>query len=149
MADNRLHLAPILSVALAISACSQGPGEISNDTEPFSDISDTASISAIGTEPFWALEIEPQGDGYSASYSNPENIDGTSFEVHRFAGNNGIGFSGELDGGPLQVALTPGKCSDAMSDREYPYIATVAMKSRTLFGCAYTSEEPFSGPEAP
>lgn len=139
----------MLPVALAMSACSQGPGEISRDTEPFSGISETASISALGTEPFWALEIEPQGEGYSANYSDPENIEGTTFEVDRFAGNNGIGFSGELEGGPLQVSLTPGECSDAMSDREYPYIATVALKSRTLFGCAYTSEEPFSGPEAP
>ena len=135
--------------ALALGACSSDPGEITRDSEPFGAIAEDARISVLGTEPFWGLEIEPGESGYSATYSTPENIDGTSFAVTRFAGNNGLGFSGELEGQPIQLAITPGDCSDGMSDRTFPYTATVALGDATLLGCAYTSDEPFAGDEAP
>ena len=136
-------------LALALAACSQPTGEISRDAEPFDGIAETASISLLGNEPFWGLEIEPTEEGYAATYSSPEDMDNASFPVSRFAGNNGIGFSGEFEDMAVQVALTPGECSDTMSDRTYPYVATVAMGDRTLFGCAYTSDEPFTGDETP
>ena len=135
--------------ALALASCSQDPGQISRDTQPFDGIAETASIAALGTEPFWGIDIEPASEGYSARYTSPEDLDGTTFEVARFAGNNGVSFSGELSGEAVQIALTPGECSDAMSDRAYPYTATVAIGARTLLGCGYTSDEPFTGDEAP
>ena len=132
-----------------LAACSQSPGEIKRDTEPFDGIAPQAEITVLGNEPFWGLSIKPQGDSYTATYSNPENIEGTVFPATRFAGNNGIGFSGEMEGKAVQLALTPGACSDTMSDRSYPYTATLSIGDETLFGCAYTSDEPFTGDEAP
>ncbi|MFU7529528.1 COG3650 family protein [Qipengyuania sp. ASV99] len=132
-----------------MAACAQTEGEISHDAQPFDAISPSASIRLIGTEPFWGLEIEPTHEAYIARYSSPDNANGTEFRVARFAGNNGIGFSGELDGDLAQVALTPGQCSDGMSDRSYPYTATVAIGDMTLYGCGYTSDEPFRGERAP
>lgn len=144
---------PLLASALILSACTQSPGEISRDTQPFDGIAEDVNISLVGNEPFWNIEIAPDGDGdgegYSAVYSTPDNIDGAQFPVSRFAGNNGLGFNGELDGGIVQIAITPGDCSDTMSDRTYPYSATVALGARTLYGCGYTSDEPFTGDEAP
>ena len=128
----------------------RGPtGEISRDTQPFDRIAATASISALGTEPFWGMDIEPTDAGFTARYSTPENVEGTAFSVTRFAGNNGISFAGELEGGDVQIAITPGECSDQMSDRLYPYTATIALGEDTLLGCAYTSDEPFTGEETP
>ncbi|MHA7819936.1 MAG: COG3650 family protein [Erythrobacter sp.] len=140
---------PPFALAAIVAGCSQDPGEITRDTELFNEIAPGASLSLLGTEPFWGIEIEPDGGGYTATYSSPENIEGTTFDAVRFAGNNGLGFSGELDGQGVQIALTPGECSDAMSDRTYPYFAVVQIGGTDLLGCAYTSDQPFTGDEAP
>lgn len=148
MRAHRYSLA-FVPVALLLSACTEPTGEITRDTEPFGAIDEAASVSLLGTEPFWSLDVEPAGEGYEARYSTPENIEGTAFTATRFAGNNGLGFSGMLDGEAVTASLTPGSCSDAMSDRTYPYIATVRIGERTLRGCGYTSDEPYTGDEAP
>lgn len=140
----------MLAAALGLLAnCSQEPGEISRDSEPFDGIAADETIWLSGTEPFWAFEIAPDGEGYAATYSHPENIEGARFEVTRFAGNNGLGFSGDMEGEAVQIALTPDACSDGMSDRTYPFAATVAMGGDTLFGCAYSSNHHYSGESAP
>lgn len=135
--------------ALTLAACAEQPGEITRDTEPFNGIAETASISALGNEPFWSVSVEPINNGYEATYSTPDNIEGVTAVVTRFAGNNGLGFSGEIGDESVSLALTPGLCSDTMSDRTYPYTATLAEGDRTFFGCAYTSDEPFTGDETP
>lgn len=143
---------PVIALALstcALSACAPTAGDISRDAEPFEGIAPTAEVYLGGTEPFWGLDIIPDSAGYTARFSTPDDIDGSSFEVARFAGNNGVGFSGELGERAVQISLTPGDCSDGMSDRSYPYIATVALGDATLYGCAHTSDEPFSGEEMP
>lgn len=139
----------VLSAACLMAACTDTPGEIGRDTQPFDGISPTASITLLGTEPFWSIYITPDGEGFVARYASPENLDGSQFAVSRFAGNNGIGFSGSLDGNALQIALTPGQCSDGMSDRTYPYTATIVLGDAVLYGCGHTSDQPFTGDEAP
>ena len=129
---------------LALAGCNETPGEISRDSEPFDGIAETATIDVGGTEPFWALKISPDSGGYLAKYSSPELPEGETFAVSRFAGNNGLGFSGEWAGAPVILALTPGECSDGMSDRTYPYTATLQLDEVTLFGCAHTDAEPFT-----
>lgn len=136
-------------LAATLSACAPTEGDISRDTEPYDGIDAAAEIFIGGTEPFWALDITPAGDAYTARFSTPDDIDGSSFTVSRFAGNNGVGFSGDLDGRAVHASLTPGDCSDGMSDRSYPFIATVALGDVTLYGCAHTSDEPFIGDESP
>jgi uncharacterized membrane protein len=132
-----------------IAGCADSPGDISRDAEPFAGIAADETITALGTEPFWKLEISPEGGRYQAVYATPENIDGSAFTATRFAGNNGLGYSGELDGRAVNLALTPGECSDGMSDRVYPFTATLAVGEETLFGCAYTDAAPFTGDPAP
>ncbi len=139
---------PIFAAAL-LGACTQTPGEITRDTKPFDGIDEQASITLLGTEPFWNLDIAPEEGGYNATFQTPDNLDGATFAVARFAGNNGVGFNGDLDGKQVQAAITPGACSDGMSDRSFPYTATLAMGEDTFYGCAYTSDEPFTGSEAP
>jgi uncharacterized membrane protein len=146
---RRFRSGALLSGALLVAACNDPPGAITRDTTPFDAVAQTASISALGTEPFWALEVSPTEDGYEAVFTTPQDMEGEPFAVSRFAGNNGLSFSGELAGEAFQLALTPGECSDGMSDRTYPYTATVRRGEETLYGCAHTSDEPFTGPEAP
>lgn len=138
-------LAPIA----AISACAQGDA-VDEDGAVFDAISADAVITLAGTEPFWGIEIQPDTSGQPiARYTTPDNIDGRVFAVSRFSGNNGLGFSGDLEGEAVVIAVTPGECSDGMSDRTYPYVATVSLGETSLDGCGYTSDEPFAGPQSP
>ncbi|AWW75691.1 hypothetical protein CD351_14745 [Erythrobacter sp. KY5] len=140
----------LLAAPLALAACTETPGEITRDTEPFSAIAPEEVVTAQGNEPFWSVKVEPTGDGaFTATFATPEDIEGQSFAVSRFAGNNGIGMSGELGGAQASLALTPGECNDTMSDRTYPYTATFALGEETYLGCAYTSAQPYTDIETP
>lgn len=113
--------------------------------ETFSAVAPDEVVTLVGTEPFWNLTITA-GEGV---WITPENPDGSRFAAARFAGNNGLGFSGTLDAKAFVATLTPGECSDGMSDRRFPYVATIALGEETLRGCGYTDRQPFIGDAAP
>ena len=83
------------------------------------------------------------------TYTTPENQEGATFPVKRFTGQGGLGFSGTLDGAAFDMTVTPGTCSDAMSDRSYPYTVTLQIGEETRRGCAWTDAQPFEGPRMP
>lgn len=132
------------AVLLLLAGCSQGSDPAPGDVPQFDGIAQNETITALGTEPFWSAKI----DGSSLTYSTPENIDGTAIEISRFAGNGGLGFSGTLDGAALLMAVTPGECSDQMSDRSYPFTVTLTIGEAQYNGCAYTDQQSFEGEEA-
>lgn len=139
-----LWLLPLLAILPAACAPAQQDG-IDPEGKAFDEVAPKDVVTLIGTEPFWSLRIE-DGEGL---WSTPDNQPGTRFVVSRFAGNNGLGFTGTLDGAPLTATLTPGGCSDGMSDRRFPFVATIALGGETLTGCGYTTDQPYSGDEAP
>jgi uncharacterized membrane protein len=145
---NKNRILPAMAVLAGLSglsACTDKSDGAGTQTAAYDGIADDEVISMIGTEPFWGIKIE----GDYATYSTPENIAGTAFAVSRFAGNSGLGFNGKLDGEAVTITVTPGKCSDGMSDRNFPFTATVKLGESTLGGCGYTSAQPFTGDEAP
>jgi uncharacterized membrane protein len=83
------------------------------------------------------------------TYTTPENQAGEMVAVDRFAGRNGISFSGELDDMPFVLAVTPGQGSDGMSDRTYPFTVTLQVRGEQRNGCAWTDKQAFTGPEHP
>ncbi|XUU60894.1 COG3650 family protein [Erythrobacter sp. HA6-11] len=134
----------IVCACTSLAACGsdqERPGEV----ESYDGIADDEVITLVGTEPFWSMEIK-QG---TLLYTTPENLEGEVATVSRFEGNNGLGMAGELLEQPLAIAITPGECSDAMSDRTYPFTATVTVGGEQLNGCGYTDQQPFTGDEAP
>lgn len=140
-----MRMVPV-AAALLLAACQPGGGSPdASPTESFSGIADDEVIFLTGTEPFWGGEIK----GDTALYTTPENQDGAKFEVERFAGNNGLGFNGAIEGRPFDLTVTPGECSDGMSDRTYPYTVTLLIGEEQRQGCAWTDAQPFSGPENP
>ena len=135
----------IIFLPLALLAgCSTGQDD-AGSAEKFTGIDDGEIVTLSGTEPFWNVEI----GGDIALFKSPENPDGTSFAVDRFAGLNGLSFSGQLDGASFDAMVTPGDCSDGMSDRTYPYTVTVTWGQEQLNGCGHTDRQPFTGPETP
>jgi uncharacterized membrane protein len=139
-------LAALLAPLAMLAACTPATGDaIDPKGQTFDGIAADEVITLTGTEPFWGMTIK---DG-RASYANPEHPEGRAFDVTRFAGNNGLGFSGDWDGVAVTISITPGECSDGMSDRRFPYVATIALGEETLRGCGYTDRQPFTGPAAP
>lgn len=130
--------------ALLLASCQAGEAGSDAPGEAFDGIAEGEVIYLTGTEPFWGGEIT----GGEALYTTPENQAGTQFEVARFAGNSGLGFTGTLDGATFDLTVTPGDCSDGMSDRTYPYVATLRIGDEQREGCAWTDRQAFDGPVA-
>ena len=89
-------------------------------------------MQALGTEPFWSIEIAPEG----LRYSDPESIEGTTFAAQAAPAEGGMRWSGTLAGQPLRLLVVPGTCSDGMSDTVYPFKAVLVRGGQTLSGCA-------------
>jgi uncharacterized membrane protein len=142
------------SVSLALLAAACQPGVESPEKpaipdepqgQPWADIGPTETIRFTGTEPFWGGDVS-QG---TVTWKTPDNPSGSRIPVERFAGRNGLGFNGILEGAPFDLAVSEGHCSDGMSDRTYPFIVTVRRGRDTLRGCGWTDRRAFSGPENP
>lgn len=117
---------------MPIAACSPGE-EPAGPSETFSAIGPEDTVQLVGTEPFWSATI----DGETLVWKTPDNPDGAKTSVERFAGNNGLGLTATLAGDKWVGSVTPGSCSDGMSDRDYPYTVTVNYREKTLFGCGF------------
>ena len=143
--NGRMFFLAVPFVLISGCGADNGSAPEASATGTFDAIAATEEVHSTGTEPFWGGVA---GAGV-ATYSTPENPDGSEFPVERFAGNNGLGISGEVDGKKFDLTITPGECSDGMSDRTYPYTATLLLGDEQRQGCAWTNAQPFSGPENP
>lgn len=147
-----LTLLPLASLAL-LCACSSpdaaadgAPGTVpgdGEDSQPFHAIAADEVVRFTGTEPFWGGEVT----GTALRWSTPENADGETITVSRFAGRGGLSFTGTLQGQQLDMAVTPATCSDGMSDRTYPYVVTVQLGAQQLSGCGWTDRQGYTGGE--
>lgn len=135
----------LLVAALLTAACTPADDTIDPEGKTFDAVAPAEVVTLSGTEPFWTVRIK-QGE---AVWMTPGNPGGTRFAVTRFAGNNGLGFTGALNGDAFTATLTPGECSDGMSNRTFPFVATLAVGGETLLGCGYTTGQPFIGDAAP
>jgi len=140
----------LLASLVALTACqSRGdeatvPGN-TDDDRPYSGIGADETVRFTGTEPFWGGRVA----GETLTYETPEDPDGETIAVDRFEGRGGLSWSGTLDGAAFTMTVTPAECSDGMSDRVYPFVATLQIGDAMRSGCAWTEAQPFSGPEAP
>ena len=142
----------IAAAALLLAACQPSgsggkaalPGD-AEDHQPFSRIAADETLHFTGTEPFWGGEAR----GRSLTYQTPENDAGTTVAIERFAGRGGLSLSGNLEGRAFDMMVTPGQCSDGMSDRTYPFVVTLRIGEETRQGCGWTDTDRFQGPEHP
>jgi uncharacterized membrane protein len=94
-----------------------------------------ASLRAVGTEPFWAAQIE----GRCVTYSHPEDQKGTRVWTRYTPGANGGGtWAGSLGGKPFHLRTRrQAGCSDGMSDRRYPMAVELLVAGERRNGCAH------------
>lgn len=118
------------------------PGD-RNDHRPWEGIAANEAVHFLGTEPFWSGEVSAG----QLTYRTPDNQKGEAIAVSRFAGRGGLSFSGALREGAMTLAVTPGQCSDGMSDSRYPFTVTLQIGRDVRRGCAWTERQPRSGGE--
>lgn len=128
--------AVFLSLAM-LTACGGAGGE--ETVTAFTGIAEDEVVILGGTEPFWGAKIS----GETVLYTTPPNLDGTMGDVTRFAGNGGLSYSGTLGDTAFHAMVTPGECSDGMSDRTYPFTATVRLGEELLTGCGHSNMSPY------
>lgn len=134
--------APAAGVQAATSEAPE-PGLTDNATVPSSDAVHpcmtqdgkalTQKLKALGTEPFWAAEVE----GRCVTYKTPEDQHGTRVWTQIDEKPDGTVWNGGLDGHQFQLTVKPrAGCSDGMSDRVYPMEAVLRVLGETRRGCA-------------
>jgi uncharacterized membrane protein len=90
-------------------------------------------LRALGTEPFWALDVDSTG----LRFITPDDTSGIRFPpaAPSAIGDNVV-WMGETDRAAIAVRIWPGRCSDGMSDRVYAYAAIVRLSGTEYRGCA-------------
>ena len=64
--------------------------------------------------------------------------------MRRFAGRNGLGLSGTLGDKTFDMTVTPGNCSDGMSDRTFPFVVTLKLGEEVRNGCGWTDRQRYT-----
>ena len=92
----------------------------------------------VGTEPFWGGRIARDGITISGA-DRPD----TRFPYRDpVVTGAGARFQSQSAGAfPLEITLVRETCSDGMSDKRYPFEATVVLGKETLKGCAIREAE--------
>lgn len=142
------RFAGLALVSLALGACQGSGGEgavTAENAQVYDGIANDELLRFGGNEPFWGGQVVSG----RLTYATPENSDGVTIAVTRFAGMNGLGFSGELEGKRFDMVVTPGECSDTMADRTYPFTITLSIADDVRTGCGWTDAQPFIGDENP
>jgi uncharacterized membrane protein len=91
------------------------------------------AFHAVGTEPFWALDITPVG----LVFRTPEDTAGIRF-VHPTATTMGdtLRWIDSLNTRSIEARVWREQCSDGMSDRAWTHRAAVRVDTLTYRGCA-------------
>lgn len=124
--------ASAILMAVSLAACSGG-SPLASD------------FNLVGTEPFWAVQIGAENK--TATFSRPGEPDlGIGFPVESKGEGGAIVLTSTSPEGDIVMTLTKKDCQDGMSDRKYPFEASVVYKGRTLTGCGaskqFISEHP-------
>lgn len=95
--------------------------------------SDTGAFRALGTEPFWNLEIRSEG----LRFITPEDTVGMRFPpISPTVAGDTTRWVGETGRAPIDVRIWPAQCSDGMSDRVWALTAAVTINQTAYRGCA-------------
>ena len=92
----------------------------------------TAAWHAFGNEPFWSVEAR----GATLVFKTPDDQAGVTLSGRRVPSLVGTVILGNGPKGEFHLGITPGECSDGMSDRTYQHASTFIYAGTTYKGCA-------------
>ena len=127
---------PAADAGKADDATAASPPPAATPGDPvLNNIDLTQDLRAVGTEPFWAVEMTKAG----LTFSGPDRPNSTAPNTGPAVHEGEASWTGTTaDGKALKVTLTAGPCSDGMSEREYPLKAKVELGDELFRGCAAT-----------
>ncbi|WP_395445129.1 COG3650 family protein [Caulobacter sp. UC70_42] len=137
-----MRTAVLIAAALVLAACDAPLGSNENAPPPadapvMMGPDYGGDFDAVGTEPFWTLKIRAA----SMTLARPDHAEvATANPGVRADGDQGV-WDGTVGEQRLVLRLTPGDCSDGMSDRHYGYSAEVWIDGETLRGCASKTQD--------
>ncbi len=142
----------VLAVLAVLSVCACSPSEEpappAAPPEPapvLGGVDLTGPVRALGTEPFWSVELT----GTGMVYTTPDLPEQRAPRPAAVVQGTTATFTGETaDGTALSVTLIATECSDGMSDRTYPLTAMVKVGEQELAGCAAASAAIMSSGES-
>jgi uncharacterized membrane protein len=110
------------------------PGDLNKvpNLIPADGVVKSKHFQALGTEPFWGLEVLSG----KLIYTSPEVQLGIAVNYTFSSEGKATRYSGTLQGKPMALTIAPGTCSDGMSDTVYPYKAEFKWGDATQQGCA-------------
>ncbi len=126
----------LFAFGLSLASCTTGPKPGGASKPAPTPVQEVFEYVCMGTEPFWSVEITAAGIYFSTPeiaktaypYKAPKTTDaGAVYETEAMIG----GVKSKL-----KVTVSPGACSDGMSDTEYAYFSEVVRDGETLKGCA-------------
>ncbi|CAN5177920.1 hypothetical protein BH10PSE1_BH10PSE1_12730 [soil metagenome] len=129
---------PFVALMLSLAACSEPAKAPASAPAPsavaavLADVDLAQPVQALGTEPFWSIEITPTALTYTTPDGAPVATPNPGVEVQ----GTTAAYKTTANGQPFEITLIATECSDGMSDRTYPLTAIVKMGERTLNGCA-------------
>jgi uncharacterized membrane protein len=96
------------------------------------EVASEAAWHAFGNEPFWSVEAR----GGTLVFTTPEDQAGVTLQGRRVPSLVGTVITGRGEAGEFHLGITPGNCSDGMSDRTHAYNATFSYLGQDYKGCA-------------
>lgn len=136
----RVLICSILTVGMfALFSCKskQPTADTTSGSKKFSEKTFDPQFKALGTEPFWNIEMDKDFIVYKDIEGKTEIFPVTNIQIAQDANVRTI----MSDNGNTQIRLTISqqKCSDGMSDNEFDYKTTVEIsgkdEQKTLKGC--------------
>ena len=131
--------AVVLPVVLLLAAACSRPVTPPSPPEPAVEapvaapaVATEAAWHAFGNEPFWSVEAR----GGTLVFKTPDDQAGVTLQGRRVPSLVGTVIVGEEKGREFHLGITPGQCSDGMSDRTHAHAATFIFRGQTYKGCA-------------
>lgn len=132
MKNRSLALALVCTVGLG-SGCGEPQGDSLALGSARSSSAAAGPFRAVGTEPFWGLMIDDTG----VRFTTPDDTLGIRFPPHPAAvAGDTLRWVGKTERAVIDARIWPGRCSDGMSDKVWPYAAVVRIDGTVYEGCA-------------
>jgi uncharacterized membrane protein len=132
-----------MAAAMLVAATLGGTACAKPDAPPARDTTATSAghteplvFHVVGTEPFWALEINSTG----LRFVTPDDTAGVHYPMSTpVSSGDTLRWHATTGGRTLEARVWPAACSDGMSDRTWTHRAVVQVDTVTYRGCAAQS----------
>lgn len=134
----RIAFLALVGLFPVLAACGEaGPSAADAPPARLAGVDLGQPVRVLGVEPFWGVEVGPDGLLYSG-VDRPE--EAAANPGPQIVGSTAVITTRTERDRPLVVTLIATDCSDGMSDRIYPLTARVEIGDEVLQGCAASTE---------